>query len=193
MRTAILALSIFALPLSAQASDWVFDGAHTSAQFSVRHMMITTVRGAFSSVTGSVHMDDKDITKGSVEVVIPVATVDTREQKRDAHLRSADFFDAEKFPNMTFKSTAVSQLPGGKLKIDGILTLHGVSKPVVVEAELSPEVKDMRGQPTRGVLATTKVNRKDFGLVWNKSLESGGVLVGDEITITVDAELKPKA
>jgi polyisoprenoid-binding protein YceI len=192
MRTAIAALAVFAFPLSAHASDWVFDSAHTSAQFAVKHMMVSTVRGAFSKVTGSAHLDDTDVTKSSVEATIPVDTIDTREQKRDGHLKSPDFFDVAKFPNITFKSTKVSPGVGGKLSIEGILTIHGVSKPVVLDAEITPEMKGMGGKVSRGVSATTKINRKDFGLTWNKALESGGVLVGDDVTIQVDAELQPK-
>lgn len=185
MRTALAALAVFAAPLSAHASDWVFDPAHTSAQFAVRHMMVSTVRGAFSKVSGSVHLDDSDISKSSVEAVIPVETVDTREPKRDGHLKSADFFDAAKYPNITFKSVKVTPGPGGKLAIEGILTIHGVSKPAVLDAEITTAGKG------RGVSATTKVNRKDFGLVWNRPLETGGVMVGDEVTIQIDAELHP--
>ncbi|MGO9830305.1 MAG: YceI family protein [Myxococcaceae bacterium] len=192
MRTALAALVVCAFPFSAHASDWVFDPAHTSAQFAVKHMMVSTVRGAFSGVSGSVHLDDGDVTKSSVMAVIPIDTVDTREPKRDGHLKSADFFDAAKFPTMTFKSTKVSPGQGGKLSIEGVLTLHGVSKPVVLEAEITPEVKGMGGHVSRGVSATTKVNRKDFGLVWNKPLETGGVLIGDEVSIQIDAELNPK-
>src|SRR5450755_2226996 len=188
MRNAIAALTLFLVPLSAQASDWVFDSAHTSAQFAVKHMMVSTVRGAFSKVTGSVHLDDTDVTKSSIEAVIPVDTVDTREPKRDGHLKSPDFFDAAKFPTLTFKSVKVSPGVGGKLSIEGILTIHGVSKPVVLDAEITPEMKGMGGKVSRGVSATTKINRKDFGLTWNKALESGGVLVGDDVTIQVDAE-----
>ena len=193
MRTALVALAVFAVPMSAYASDWVFDSAHTSAQFAVKHMMVSTVRGAFSGVSGSVHLDDTDVAKSTIEAVIPVATVDTREPKRDGHLKSPDFFDVAKFPTMTFKSTKVTPGQGGKLTVEGILTLHGVSKAVVLEAEITPEVKGMGGRMSRGVSATTKVNRKDFGLVWNKSLETGGVLVGDEVNIQIDAELNPKA
>ncbi len=192
MRTAIAALAVFAVPMSAQASDWVFDSAHTSAQFAVRHMMVSTVRGAFSKVSGSVHLDDADVSKSSVEAVIPVDTVDTREPKRDGHLKSPDFFDAAKFQTITFKSVKVTPGPGGRLSIDGILTIHGVSKPVVLDAEITPEMK-VGGKASRGVSATTKVSRKDFGLVWNRSLETGGVMVGDEVTIQIDAELQPKA
>ncbi len=192
MRPAIAALAVFAFPLSAQASDWVFDSAHTSAQFAVKHMMVSTVRGAFSGVTGSVHLDDKDVTKSTVEATIPVDTVDTREPKRDGHLKSPDFFDVVKYPTITFKSTKVSPGQGGQLTIEGILTIHGVSKPAVLTAEITPEVKGMGGKLSRGVSATTKVNRKDFGLVWNKPLETGGVLVGDDVSIQIDAELNPK-
>jgi polyisoprenoid-binding protein YceI len=193
MRTAIVALTVFAVPMSAHASDWVFDSAHTSAQFAVKHMMVSTVRGAFSKVTGSVHLDDKDVTKSSVEAVIPVDTVDTREPKRDAHLKSPDFFDAAKFPTLTFKSTSVSAGAGGHLSVAGILSIHGVSKPVVLDTEITPETKGMGGKSSRGVSATTKISRKDFGLVWNHALETGGVAVGDDVTIQIDAELQPKA
>lgn len=193
MRNAIAALTLFLVPLSAQASDWTFDSAHTSAQFAVKHMMVSTVRGAFSKVTGSVHLDDTDVTKSTIEAVIPVDSVDTREPKRDAHLKSADFFDAAKFPTMTFKSTKITAGQPGKLVVEGILTLHGVSKPVVLDTEVTPELKGMGGKAMRGVSATTKINRKDFGLVWNHALETGGVAVGDEVTIQIDAELGPKA
>lgn len=192
MRTAIAALAVFALPVSAHASDWVFDPSHTSAQFAVKHMMVSTVRGAFSGVSGAVHLDDSDATKSTVEATIPVDTVDTREPKRDGHLKSPDFFDVAKFPTITFKSTKVAPGAGGKLTIEGILTVHGVSKPVVLEAEITPEVKGIGGSVSRGVSATTKVNRKDFGLVWNKPLETGGVLIGDDVSIQIDAELSPK-
>lgn len=193
MRNAIAALTLFAFPLSAQASDWVFDSAHTSAQFAVKHMMVSTVRGAFSKITGSVHLDDTDVTKSSIEAVIPVDAIDTREAKRDAHLKSPDFFDVAKFPTITFKSTKITAGQGGKLTVEGVLTIHGVSKPVVLDAEVTPELKGMGGKPMRGISATTKINRKDFGLVWNRPLETGGVLVGDDISIQIDAELNPKA
>jgi polyisoprenoid-binding protein YceI len=193
MRTALVALTVFAVPVTARASDWTFDSAHTSAQFSVRHMMVSTVRGAFSDVSGSVHLDEVDGTKSTVEATIPVSTVDTREPKRDAHLKSPDFLDVAKFPALTFKSTKVSAGAPGKLTIEGILTIHGVSKPVVLDTEITPEMKGMGGKASRGVSATTKISRKDFGLVWNHALEAGGVAVGDEVSIQIDAELKPKA
>ena len=192
MRNAIAALTLFAFPLSAQASDWVFDPAHTSAQFAVKHMMVSTVRGAFSKISGSVHLDDTDVSKSSIEAVIPVEAIDTREPKRDAHLKSPDFFDVAKFPTITFKSTKITAGQGGKLTVEGLLTIHGVSKPVVLDADVTPELKGMGGKPMRGISATTKINRKDFGLVWNRPLETGGVLVGDDVSIQIDAELNPK-
>jgi polyisoprenoid-binding protein YceI len=192
MRIALASLAVFALPLSASASDWTFDSAHTSAQFAVRHMMVSTVRGAFSGVTGAASFDEKDVSKGSVEVTIPVATVDTREPKRDAHLKSADFFDVEKFPTMTFKSTKVTKVADGKLKVDGNLTIHGITKPVVLDVDMTPVMNP--GPKARiGISATAKVNRKDFGLMWNRALEAGGVMVGDEVSIQIDGELVPKA
>jgi len=189
MRIAIATVAVLAAPLSGNAAEWQFDSAHTSAQFSVRHMMVSTVRGAFSGITGTASFDDKDFTKSTVKVTIPVTSLDTREPKRDAHLKSPDFFDAEKFPTLTFQSTkVVASGTEGKFKVEGNLTIHGVTKPVVLEVEMTPDLKGPGGL-RRGVSATTKVNRKDFGLMWNRPLEQGGVLVGDEVTIQIDAEL----
>jgi len=189
MRIAIATLAVLAAPVSASASQWQFDSAHTSAQFAVRHLMVSTVRGAFSGITGTATFDDKDFTKSTVQVTIPASSVDTREPKRDTHLKSADFFDVEKFPTITFKSTKVTASgTDGKFKVEGDLTIHGVTKPVVLDVEMTPELKGPGGL-RRGVSASTKVNRKEFGLMWNRSLEQGGVLVGDDVTIQIDAEL----
>jgi polyisoprenoid-binding protein YceI len=189
MRIAIATLAVLAAPLTGAAAEWQFDSAHTSAQFAVRHLMVSTVRGAFSGITGTANFDDKDFTKSSVKVSIPVSSVDTREPKRDTHLKSPDFFDAEKFPTINFQSTKVMAAgTDGKFKIEGNLTIHGVTKPVVLEVEMTPELKGPGGL-RRGVSASTKVNRKDFGLMWNRPLEQGGVLVGDDVTIQIDAEL----
>ncbi|HXX30985.1 MAG TPA: YceI family protein [Myxococcaceae bacterium] len=195
MRIAIATFAVLAVPLSAGASDWQFDSAHTSAQFAVRHLMVSTVRGAFSGITGTASFDEKDLGKSSVQVSIPAASVDTREPKRDTHLKSSDFLDVEKFPSITFKSTKVSAHPTeGSFQVEGNLTIHGVTKPVVLQVEMTPELKGPGGAPRRGVSASTKINRKDFGLVWNRSLEAGGVMVGDDVSIQIDAELvQPKA
>lgn len=177
----------------AHASTWELDGTHSAAQFSVRHMMISTVRGDFGKVAGTVNLDDKDLTKSSVDIAIDASTINTREPKRDEHLRSPEFFDVGKFPKITFKSTQITKQSEGKYAVAGDLTIHGVTKPVTLATELSPEVKDPWNNQRRGVTATTKISRKDFGLTWNKALEAGGVAVSDEVNITIDVELVKKA
>jgi len=177
----------------ARASSWEIDGSHSSAQFSIKHLMVSNVRGEFSKVAGTLNLDDKDITKSSVDVSIDVNTINTREAKRDAHLKSPDFFDAAKFPALTFKSKKVEKAGADKLKVTGDLTIHGVTKEVVLNVEgPTAEIKDPFGNAKRGATATTKINRKDFGLNWNKALEAGGVLVGEEVNITIDVELLKK-
>jgi polyisoprenoid-binding protein YceI len=179
---------------TALASDWEIDPAHTNAQFSVRHMMVSKVRGQFGKVTGTVNLDDKDVAHSKVQVAIDASTIDTREPKRDEHLKSPDFFDVAKFPRITFTSTKVEQGAKGKLKVTGDLTMHGVTKPVVLAVEpLSAAIKNPWGKTVRATSATATLNRKDWGLTWNKALEAGGVLVGDEIQIQIDAELTEKA
>ena len=189
MRSLIAAVLLLSLP--AAASTWEGDPAHTTSTFSVRHMMVTNVRGEFGKTTATVQQDDKDITKSTVEVTIDTTTIDTRQPKRDAHLKSPDFFDVEKFPTMTFKSTKITKGEGSKLKVEGNLTLHGVTKPVIFDVDVTPEITN-RGQTHKGVTANTKINRKDFGLNWNQTLETGGVLVGDDVQITIEAELHKK-
>lgn len=191
LKPAIAAL-VLASPSLAFAAEFVIDSAHSGANFSVKHMMVSNVRGAFSKVTGSANIDEKDITKSTVEAVIDATTVNTNEPKRDEHLRSADFFDTAKFPTITFKSTKVEKA-GQNLKVTGDLTLHGVTKPVVLDVEgFTTEAKDPWGNIKRGGTATTKINRKDFGLGWNSVLETGGVAVGEEVAITLDLELNKK-
>lgn len=177
----------------ARASAWDIDSSHSSAQFSIKHLMVSNVRGEFSKLTGTLNLDDKDITKSSVDVSIDANTISTREAKRDAHLKSPDFFDTAKFPTLTFKSKKVEKAGEGKLKVTGDLTIHGVTKEVVLSVDgPTPEIKDPFGGVRRGATATAKINRKDFGLNWNKALEAGGVLVGEEVNITLDVELKKK-
>lgn len=191
LKPAVAAL-VLASPSLAFAAEFVIDSAHSAANFSVKHMMVSNVRGAFSKVTGSANIDEKDITKSTVEAVIDATTVNTNEPKRDEHLRSADFFDTAKYPTITFKSTKVEQA-GQNLKVTGNLTLHGVTKPVVLDVEgFTTEAKDPWGNTKRGGTATTKINRKDFGLGWNSVLETGGVAVGEEVAITLDLELNKK-
>ena len=186
-----LALAL-SLPAAASASTWALDGAHTDASFSVRHMMVSNVKGNFTKVEGTVELDEKDITKSKVSVTIDATTVNTDNEKRDEHLRSAEFFDVAKFPTITFESTKVAKSKGG-LKVTGNLTIHGVTKSVVLDVEgPTKAIKDPWGMNRRGLSASTKINRKDFGLTWNNVLEAGGVAVGDEVKITIDAELVNK-
>jgi len=181
---------ILAVPAPAAISTWQIDPAHSAAQFSVRHLAISTVRGGFSKVKGTVNFDDADISKSNVEVTIDVSTVDTREPKRDDDLRSERFFDVKDFPTMSFKSTKVEQLAPGKLKVTGDLTIRGVTKPVVLEVEgPTAPVKDPWGNQRAAATATTKVNRQDFGVKWNANMDNGGVVVGDQVSITIDIEM----
>jgi polyisoprenoid-binding protein YceI len=174
----------------AAASTWKIDPQHSAAQFSVRHLTISTVRGAFSKVTGTVEFDDQDVSKSSVDVSIDVSTVDTREPARDKDLRSEKFFDVEHFPTITFKSTKVEQTVAGKLKITGNLTIRGVTKEVALDVDgPTAPIKDPYGNQRAAVNATTKINRQDFGVKWNATIDGGGVVVGDEINITIDAEM----
>lgn len=181
---------IFSLPSLAATSTWQFDPKHSAAQFSVKHMAISTVRGAFSKVTGTVVLDDQDITKSTVDVTIDVSTVDTREPARDKDLRSDHFFDVEHFPTMTFKSKKVEQVSPGKLKVTGDLTIRGTTKEVVLDVEgPTAAIKDSWGNQRSAVSATTKINRQDFGVKWNATLDNGGVVVGDDVNINIDAEM----
>ena len=187
----LLATTVFVLsPALAQASTWDIDPAHSTVEFSVRHMMVTTVKGQFQKVKGTVELDEKDPSKSTVEVSIETASIDTREAKRDAHLKSPDFFDAAKFPALTFKSTKIEKAGKGKFKITGDLTMHGITKAVVLAVEgPSASIKDPYGRTVRGVMATGKLDRKDWGMTWNKALDSGGFVVSDEVKLDINAEL----
>jgi polyisoprenoid-binding protein YceI len=185
--------AVLSLPAAAANSNWQIDPQHSSAQFSVRHLAISTVRGAFSKVTGTVALDDKDITKSTVDVTIDVTTVDTREPDRDKDLRSDRFFDVVHYPSMTFKSKKVEQVTPGKLKVTGDLTIRGTTKEVVLDVEgPTAPIKDPWGNQRAAALATTKVNRQDFGVKWNATLDNGGVVVSDDVSITIDVELVKK-
>ena len=182
--------AVLALPAVGAASNWQIDPAHSAAQFSVRHLAISTVRGGFSSVKGTVVIDEQDITKSTVNVTIDVSTVDTREPNRDKDLRSDKFFDVEHYPTMIFKSKKVEQVSVGKLKVTGDLTIRGTTKEVVLDVDgPTAPVKDPWGNTRAAVSATTKINRQDFGVKWNATLDGGGVVVGDEVSITIDAEM----
>ena len=194
MRQRIVGVAVSLLLSSwAYASTWEIDPAHSSATFAIRHMTVSNVRGEFGKVTGTVEWNDADVIKSTVQATIDVTTLNTREPKRDAHLKSPDFFDVEKYPTITFKSTQVKKAGPNHVKVVGDLTMHGVTKPVTLDATYTGEVKDPGGNIKRGGSAKTKLNRKDFGLTWNKALETGGLLVGDEVDIALDLELAKKA
>lgn len=183
----IIALS---LPALASATTWNIDPEHSNVGFKIRHLMVSNVKGQFDKHNGVVDINDKDITKSKVEVTIDVASINTNVQKRDDHLRSADFFDVATYPTMTFVSKKVAKAGKDKLKVTGDLTLHGITKEVVLNVEgPTGEIKDPWGVIRRGATASTKINRKDFGVVWNKALETGGVVVGDEVAITLEIEM----
>lgn len=170
-------------------STWNIDPAHTSAEFKVRHLMISNVKGQFARINGVVKLDEADLTRSQVEASIEAGSINTRNDDRDAHLRSPDFFNVEKFPTLSFASTQIIRKGEGQLAVEGDLTIRGVTRKVVfaVEGPTQP-VKDPWGNTRMGLSATTKINRKDFGLTWNAALEAGGLLVGDDVTITLDVE-----
>ncbi|MGC4114112.1 MAG: YceI family protein [Myxococcales bacterium] len=183
-----------AVPVLAQASSFEIDSSHSSAQFSVKHLMVSNVRGEFTKVSGTLELDEKDPTRSTVEASIDASSISTRDEKRDAHLKSADFFDVAKHPTITFKSKTVQRAGKGRLNVIGDLTMHGATREVVLAVEgPTAEVKDPWGNVKRGASATTRINRKDFGLAWNAALETGGVVVGEEVAITLDLELVKKA
>lgn len=180
--------------LSSRVSTWELDLAHSSANFSVKHMMIAKVHGSFSKLSASLKLDRVNLANSSVEATIDAASIDTHEPKRDEHLRSPDFFDAKNFPTLTFKSRRFEAAGGDQLRIIGDLTLHGVTKEVTLEVEAADtEMKDPFGNIKIGASATTKIKRKEFGLSWNAALETGGVLVGDEVSITLDVQFAKKS
>jgi polyisoprenoid-binding protein YceI len=170
-------------------STWNIDPSHSSAEFKVKHMMISSLKGHFAKVTGTLTLDETDLARSTVEASIEAASIETRDPQRDAHLRSGDFLDIEHFPHLTFKSTRIGLIRDGELEIDGDLAIRGVTVPVHFTAQgpTSP-TKDPWGNTRIAVSATTWINRKDFGLVWNATLEAGGILVSDEVTITLDVE-----
>lgn len=170
-------------------TTWKIDPTHSNVEFAVRHLMITTVRGRFAKVEGTVVTDDADPTKAEVDVTIDVNSIDTREPQRDTHLKSADFFDAEKYPSIAFKGSRVTDVQGDTFKLVGDLTMHGVTREVTLDVTSEGRGKDPWGGDRAGYSATTKVNRSDFGLTWNQVLETGGIAVGDEIKISLDLEL----
>jgi len=191
VRRATFAVLVFlAAASAAHAQTWTVDASHSAVHFAVRHMMVSTVRGDLGKITGAVTFDPAKPSAGAVEATIDVTGIDTRDPGRDKHLRSADFFDVEKFPTASFKSKSVAAAAGGGLKVTGDLTIKGVTKEVVLDVEaLRPAIKDQRGATRTGTTATVKLNRQDFGVTWSRALDGGGVVVGDEVSITIDVEL----
>ncbi len=186
---AVAAATLFTVPAFAGSQAWENDPSHSAATFSVRHLGLSSVRGEFGKMTAKFNLDDKDITKSTAEATIDTSTINTREPKRDAHLKSEDFFFVEKYPSITFKSKKFEKAGEGKHKVTGDLTIRGVTKEVVLDVEgPTKEVKDPWGGTHIAATATTKINRLDYGLKWNKAIEAGGFLVGDDVNITLDLE-----
>jgi polyisoprenoid-binding protein YceI len=171
-----------------QTTTWVIDSAHTQAEFAVKHMMFTTVKGHFSDITGTIVADPSDWSKSSVEATIPVSTITTNDAKRDAHLKSSDFLEFEKNPNITFKSTSVERTGDDEFKVHGDLSIRGVTRPVVLNATFNGQGQTPFGTTIAAFSATTKISRKDYNVNFNVPLEGGGVLVGDEVKISIEVE-----
>jgi polyisoprenoid-binding protein YceI len=190
-RLAILAgVLCLAAPGPAFSAPWEFDPAHTGVQFKVRHLMVSSVRGGFEKVSGKITYDESDVTKSTADITIDAASINTGVAKRDEDLRGPDFLDVAKYPTITFRSKKVEKAGAGALKMTGDITIHGVTKEVVLRIEgPTPPIKDPWGNTRVGGSATTRINRKDFGLTYNKVLEAGGALVGDEVDITIDMEI----
>lgn len=170
-------------------STWSIDPAHSAVHFKVRHMAIAWVRGEFRIRKGILHWNESSVTGSAVEVDIDAASVNSGEPQRDEHLRNADFLDAERFPSIEYRSTRVAQLPGGGLAVTGDLTIHGVTRPVELHvSEISAATRDPWGGVRTAVAATARLSRKEFGLTWNKVLETGGLLVGDDVFLELDVE-----
>lgn len=185
---------VTATPQVSKPVEWQIDPAHSAAHFSVRHLMISNVRGEFTKLTGRAQTDPGDLTKSTIEVVIEAASINTREPQRDDHLRSADFLDVANHPQLTFRSKRITFIAPEHYTVNGDLTIRGVTKEVALDVEgPTPEVKDPWGNVRVGVTGSTKINRKDFGLVWNAIVEGGGVMVGDEVKISIEAEFIKKA
>jgi polyisoprenoid-binding protein YceI len=187
-RIAALALAIAPALAFGQATTWNVDPSHTRVGFSVKHLVISDVKGEFSKVSGKAQLDESDLSKSSVEMTIEVASVDTRDEKRDAHLKSADFFDAAKFPTITFKSTKVVAGKDGAVTVTGDLTMRGVTKPVTLEGSISKTIVDPWGLSRRGVSFAGKLDRKEWGVSWSKVTDVGAV-VGDEVKLDIQAEI----
>ena len=190
-KTLVFVAVAFLLALHpAMAQDiWNIDASHSSAQFQVKHLMISNVRGEFGKMSGRILFDGKDCSTVKADAAIQVASINTREPKRDEHLRSADFFDAATYPTITFKSKRVEGVNERKFRLVGDLTMRGVTKEIALDVEATPIIKGMRGETRIAAQATTRLNRQDYGIKWNRALDAGGVVVSDEVRITLDLEL----
>jgi polyisoprenoid-binding protein YceI len=173
---------------AATTSTWAIDPSHSEVGFAVKHMMVSSTKGRFAEFDGTIALDEADVTRSRVDVEIAVASINTRDEKRDAHLRSADFFDADTFPTISFRSTRVEPAGPDRLRVNGDLTIRGVTRPVVLDVEVNGRGSTPWGGEVIGYEASTRISRKDFGLTWNVALETGGVLVGDEVKISLDVE-----
>ncbi len=184
---------VIAAPLAASADTWQIDPVHTTVEFTVRHMMISNVRGQFTKVAGTITANGNDPASVRIEANIDTSSIDTRSADRDADLKSANFLDVAKYPTMTFKSKKIEPAGAGAWKIVGDLTLHGITREVTLDVQgPTAPIKDPWGNTRVGASATTKISRKDFGLTWNKLLETGGAVVGDEVAVSIDVEAVKK-
>lgn len=185
----VFGLLFLSAAMSADAATWKADTVHSSVGFSVKHLVVSNVHGNFRAFDATVDFDGKNLENGWVEMTVQVASIDTDNNDRDNHLRSADFFDAVGSPTMTFKSTKVHDINGNKFKLTGDLTIRGVTKPVTFDCEFNGVINDPWGNTKAGFSATTTINRQDFKVSWNKALDSGGLVVGDDVTIDIELEL----
>jgi polyisoprenoid-binding protein YceI len=175
--------------VTAAPTIWAIDPAHSEVGFAVKHLMVATVKGVFRTFTGKVVLNEQNLAASSIEADVDVASIDTRQEQRDAHLRSPDFFDAENFPTIAFRSTKVERLRHGHYRAAGELSIRGVTREVVLDVEETGRGGDPWGGQRIGYSATTKINREDFGLTWNQALETGGVLVSADVKITLDVQI----
>jgi len=188
MTAVAVAVILISLPLAAQTA-WDIDTSHSSVQFRVKHLMISNVSGSFEKMSGKATFDGKDFASITAEALIQSGSIDTRDPKRDEHLRSADFFDTATYPTLTFKSKRVEDIRDNSLKLVGDLTMRGMTNEVILDVEASPVVKGMSGESRIGIHAVARLNRQDYGIQWNRALDAGGVVVGNQVDITLDLEL----
>lgn len=186
---ALLGAVTLARPVFADTTEWAIDSSHSRLGFSVSHLVVSSVSGRFKQFSGKVELDEANLTKSQISVNIKADSIDTDEPKRDEHLRGPDFFDAKKFPELAFKSNKITKVGGKKYKLAGDLTIHGVTKAVTLDAEVSDAIKNPWGKWVRSVKINGKIKRGDFGLKWNKSLDAGGVVVGEDVTLDIQVEI----